>query len=117
MTSERILIFGASRGLGAEMVRHLAKGQSNLSILGVARKEALLKNLEKECEPKFKSLTLDLSHSESRASIEKSIFDFNPTRVFYVAGGGPFGPYGERSFESHQWAWRVTFETPSFIAH
>lgn len=117
MPSERILVLGASRGLGAELVRGLCGLGPSMSVLGVARKEPLLHQLTTECNGQFKAKGLDLSHPDSWPILDKILSEFSPTRIFYVAGGGPFGAFGEKSFSAHQWAWRVTFETPAFLAH
>lgn len=51
---------------------------------------------------------------------ERLVADFeklNPTRIFYFAGGGPYGAFAKKEFKDHQWAWRLNFEFPCFLIH
>lgn len=100
MLNNRVLIFGASRGLGAAIVTELEK-MPNTDVLGVSRKLS----------------GLDLSKTESWPKIESLLQEFQPTHIFYVAGGGPYGGFHQKSFQSHQWAWSVTFESAAFVVY
>lgn len=112
---DRVAVIGASRGLGAELSRLLClKG---VAVLGVARKEELLRSLAAEFPGSFSPYVFDLSLTEGWESLEGSLGEFQPSCVYYVAGGGPYGLFKERPFHAHQWAWRVTFEGAARLCH
>jgi short-subunit dehydrogenase len=96
--NESILILGGSRGLG----HSLHKGLTALHIPS--------ENRSRKTKPAF-----DFSKPESWNSILEQMITFNPSRIIYCAGGGPFGPYSRFDWKDHQWSLRVNFEFPAFL--
>ncbi len=120
MEKRKIAVLGSSRGLGAELARVAVSEGSNqvpFHVLGVARKTEHLSQLKDELGPNFSFLNLDLSKEDDLSHLEGELNDFMPSQIFYVAGGGPYGAFGDRPFHSHQWAWRVTYEAAARICH
>lgn len=107
-TSPRILIFGASRGLGLQIAKIFAP---HASLLLVSRKPAQEKILNSEF------VSCDLSRPEQFDPLVEKIKEFNPQSIFYVAGGGPYGLFHEKSWKSHQWSFQVNFLTPAYFSH
>lgn len=107
---ERILFLGASRGLG--------------SAVGEAVAAALLERAP-DLNPAHalffrsrKSMpSFDFSKPESWPLLLQDIHTLQVQRLWYFAGGGPFGPYGQKAWKDHQWALRVNFECPAFLLH
>ncbi len=42
---------------------------------------------------------------------------FQAQKLFYVAGGGPYGPFENKKWSDHQWAFKVNFLCPAFLLH
>lgn len=98
--SERILILGGSRGLGAALLEKL-----KLQVMDV-------KSISRKSE-----LKADFSKIESWHSIVQQIQEMNPHRIIYCAAGGPYGSFAKFDWKDHQWAMKVTFEFPAFLLH
>lgn len=98
--SERILILGGSRGLGAALLEKL-KSQ----VMDV-------KSISRKSERKA-----DFSKSETWPSVVQQIQELNPHRIIYCAAGGPYGNFAKFDWKDHQWALKVTFEFPAFLLH
>jgi short-subunit dehydrogenase len=111
---DRVVILGASRGLGAELARVAA--QSGVSVMGFSRKASTLQALAKELE-NFNFQAADFSKPESQTTVLDYLTSQPIARVFYVAGGGPFGPFHKREWKDHQWAWDVSFLFAARVAH
>lgn len=116
MKEKRIAVIGASRGLGAELVKSFSSDRS-VNLLGVARKREHLESLKNKFGPHFEPLVLDLAQEKSFETLSSELGKFRPDQIFYVAGGGPHGHFQDRPFHSHQWAWRVTFEAAAWVCH
>lgn len=116
MSENRIAVIGASRGLGAKLSQKLLCERSN-QLLGVARKEDRLESLKENSGSRFSPLVLDLAEESGFEKLVGELELFKPDQIFYVAGGGPHGPFQDRPFHSHQWAWKVTFEGAARICH
>ncbi len=107
--NERIIIFGASRGLGAA-VTNCILGAELLLVSRTMSKGAKLKN-EAKC------LDLDFSRiADQQIALERAR-EFAPTRIFYFAGGGPYGRFSEKNWQDHEWALQVNFLFPAKIMH
>lgn len=109
---ERIAIVGATRGLGAELCRILPP---ETRILAIGRKADRLAALRDEIGAALEPLAADLTKDIS--DILNRIEQFQPTRVFYLAGGGPFGNFESKAWKDHQWAWEVTFVGAARVVH
>lgn len=42
---------------------------------------------------------------------------FQSQKLFYVAGGGPYGAFENKKWSDHQWAFKVNFLCPAFLLH
>jgi len=98
--SERILVLGGSRGLGAELVTQLRE-------LGHQSETLSRKSL----------WSADFSKREAWTDILQQVRQWEPNRLIYCAGGGPYGPFSKFQWKDHEWAFRVTFEFPAFLLH
>lgn len=106
---ENILIVGASRGLGRAFVNELDKSKSELKLTLASRKNP---NIEKHQYFKF-----DASKSDDLTHFLKVIDELKPQRIFYFAGGGPYGEFQKFDWKDHEWALNVNFLTPAKILH
>ena len=111
---ERALIFGASRGLGAELVRHL--GAVGYPTLGFGRKRDRLQKLREEW-PLFAYEVADFSVQAAQNELLEVLRREDFDRLFYVAGGGPYGAFHQRGWKDHLWALEVSFLFPARILH
>jgi short-subunit dehydrogenase len=112
---DRAVIFGASRGLGAELAKYISsRGET---VTGFARKESLLKNLQTEL-PFFDYHVADFADSFGQEHALRFVLENNDVnKVFCVAGGGPYGFFHERAFKDHEWAWQVTYVFAARLMH
>lgn len=60
---------------------------------------------------------IDLSKAEAVDQVLELVQTGDFSHIFYVAGGGPHGPFFEKSFQSHDWAYRVNFFSPIQICY
>lgn len=112
---ERALIFGASRGLGAALTKVAC--EARYPVIGWGRKEARLREL-REAHPLFEYRVADFSSLHGQDEVLRALEADQPfSKVFLVAGGGPFGAYQERDWSAHEWAWQVTFQFPARVVH
>ncbi|OQW51896.1 MAG: hypothetical protein A4S09_09520 [Proteobacteria bacterium SG_bin7] len=93
---EKVLVLGASRGLGATVVKNLT---GKFEIISVSRKT-----------DKFK---LDFSKPDEQKKAFDLVLEIRPSRVFYFAGGGPFGKFEDKEWKDHQWSLEVNFLFPA----
>lgn len=114
MTEERIVILGASKGLGRALAEILmAQGHS---LLLFSRNRVCLEELQKK-SPKVKIEIANFGAEDEASRILPHIESFQPHRIFYVAGGGPYGKFHEKEWKDHTWALRVNFEFPAKLLH
>ncbi len=111
---DRILILGASRGLGAELVKQICA--AGYPAVGFGRKQPQLARLREEW-PLFEYQLADFAATAGQNLVLSSVLAENFSKIFYVAGGGPFGLYSQREWKDHQWAWEVTFQFPARLLH
>lgn len=97
---EKVLALGASRGLGATVVKNLSV---KFEVISVSRKAE-----------KFK---LDFSKPEEQKKVFELIDEVRPSRIFYFAGGGPFGTFESKEWKDHQWSLEVNFLFPGRLLH
>lgn len=101
MISERIALLGASRGLGAAAAERVQK-QLKCEVLVISRKS---------------SVSFDFSRSETWLKLISHLKEWQPTRIWYFAAGGPYGHFSDKEWKDHEWAWRVSFLCPAFLLH
>jgi len=94
---ERVVIFGSSRGLGGELYKHVES--LGHPVAGWSRKNGDFS------KPEGQELALNFLAAEP------------VSKVFCMAGGGPYGPYHRNEWKDHAWAWQVTFAFPARVLH
>lgn len=103
---ENVLILGASRGLGRELAKVILR--SGRSVTGCSRKEQLLLELHKE-HAAFDYIVADFTKPEGQERVLELLRTHSFDRIFYVAGGGPYGPFSSVPWSAQEWGWTVTF--------
>lgn len=114
-SNERIVVLGASRGLGKALSQTLAVEVENLLLL--SRRASLLQDLQaslsSDCVAKV--MALDFANHQDQIKTQEIIQSFQPTRIIYCAGGGPYGEYHNKDWKDHRWCFEVTFGMPAFL--
>ncbi len=108
----KYLVIGASKGLGREISIKLKR-----NLLLASRSLELLSNLKKQLDDSCELLKLDCSKLGEFDSFTHKVKVFNPTHVYYVSGGGPYGKFIDKSYKDHQWAFNVNFLFPAQLLH
>lgn len=120
LKAEKIAVIGASRGLGREISKELARRFQGVQLFLASRKTELLLKLADEMQPLCESIdfsSFDLSLPEQQAKLIHALEEFDPDRIFYVAGGGPHGAFTDKQWKDHQWAFEVSLLAPLKILH
>jgi NAD(P)-dependent dehydrogenase (short-subunit alcohol dehydrogenase family) len=104
---KKCAVLGASRGLGFHLVEALSPQGP---VLAVSRTQG-----EWTEAPGFEYWACDFSRGESIHLLVERLLEFAPEQIIYVAGGGPYGPFLQQKWASHQWALQVTFLTPALL--
>jgi short-subunit dehydrogenase len=110
----KIAILGASRGLGRELALEIQQQIPSSELLLMSRKFDLLSTLAR---PTDKVASCDFCTREGQVAAIQALENFEPQLIYYVAGGGPYGVYGEKDWMSHEWALNVTFLFPARVLH
>ncbi len=109
---KKIIILGASRGLGRALYQQLSEANPAAQFLLVSRK---IENLE------VMSNTKKYAQDFSKIVIDEIFFTeikkFNPTEIIYCAGGGPYGNFETKKWSDHAWAISVNFLYPAQLIH
>ena len=105
---ERAFILGASRGLGAALTKLLT--DNKVRTTGYSRKLARFAT-----QPKQADFTKPEDQDATINYIKENLT--TETAIFYVAGGGPYGPYPNRQWKDHMWAYEVSFLFPAKLLH
>ncbi|MGZ3721799.1 MAG: SDR family NAD(P)-dependent oxidoreductase [Bdellovibrionales bacterium] len=111
---ERVIVLGASRGLGGELVKYISA--AGLPVIGFGRKLTPLEAL-RDIYPTFDFQLADFSTPKGQDDAIRFLLEGNYSKVICVAGGGPYGPYQERAMKDHQWAWEVSFHFQARLIH
>ncbi|MGE3973321.1 MAG: hypothetical protein AB7F59_02210 [Bdellovibrionales bacterium] len=106
--SEKILFLGASRGLGAATLELVRQSLPQVQTLLMSRRPQ---------EFQGQSMVANFSKPEDQKKVLEVLSEFQPTRIFYFAGGGPFGPLQEKEWKDHQWALDVSLLFPAQLIH
>lgn len=110
VNNTNIFIFGGSGGLGQALAKELLlfKSESHLKAYNFSRRPS---NFDYD-------IKCDLSKTKESLEIFKKQFEeLNPTAIFFLAGGGPFGSFVDKEFKDHEWALNVNFITPLAMIH
>lgn len=106
---ERVAIMGASRGLGRDLAK--VASSAGAEVLAFSRRPGA--DL-----PGVTFHGADFSREEGQlAVLERLRMEPALSRVFLIAGGGPYGEFGTREWKDHQWAWQVSFQFPARVLH
>jgi short-subunit dehydrogenase len=111
---DRAVIFGASRGLGAELAKYICG--EGCPVVGWGRKRERLAALHDE-QPLFDYRLADFSSAAGQDEAIQYLLEEEFSKVIFVAGGGPYGPFEKRPWSSHEWAWQVSFLFPARALH
>lgn len=104
---ERIALFGIGSGLGEQLARELlAKGTQ---LAAWSRSNSIGEGVQFHQS--------DFSARVQWDRIAGEVLKFQPQRVIYVAGGGPYGLFHQKAWGSHEWALNVNFLFPAFLTH
>ncbi len=109
MKKEKIFIVGARRGLGEEILRQWRAKFPNDAIAASSRREFSAEGVQ--------TLVFDLSLPQQTEDLLLGLSKFAPTKVFYVAGGGPYGDFAEKDWKDHLWALQVSLLSPLRVLH
>ncbi|MBY0384754.1 SDR family NAD(P)-dependent oxidoreductase [bacterium] len=109
MKKEKILILGARRGLGFEILKLWKARFPNDEVYASSRQP--FEYLD------TKTFHWDLTVGEDVENLLQTVDKLAPQKVFYVAGGGPYGVFSEKQWKDHQWALQLTLLTPTRLLH
>ena len=114
-------VLGAGRGLGRAFALAAAeKCGADLQLQLSSRKLEKLTELQAELKA-LNAPTLLLSVDFTREAEEEKIFEqiksFQPERLFYFAGGGPFGTFQDKQWKDHLWSLRLNVLFPARLLH
>lgn len=103
---DRIAILGAGSGFGLEFTRQIQELSKNHLVFSRKKPDFV-------SEERF--IKADFSGPSGQNSVIEKLKNFDPTRVFYFAGGGPHGSYFSKQWKDHRWAFEVSFLFPARI--
>jgi short-subunit dehydrogenase len=109
MKQENIFIIGARRGLGKEILGQWRKNFPNDALAGSSRREFVAEGVQ--------TFVFDMSLPEQTEELLLSLSKFAPTKVFYLAGGGPYGDFAEKDWKDHLWSLQVSLLSPLRVLH
>ena len=109
MKKEKIFIIGARRGLGQEILNQWRTSFPHDILAVSSRREFRVEGVE--------TYVFDMSLPEQVEGLLQSLAMFSPTKVFYVAGGGPHGNFMEKAWKDHLWALQVSLISPLRVLH
>ncbi|MBL7545251.1 MAG: SDR family oxidoreductase [Bdellovibrionaceae bacterium] len=99
IVKEKWILLGAGRGLGLSF-------------------SSLVKRCYPEIELFIASRSIngfDFSKTDLFEFYAEKIVEFDADRVFYFAGGGPYGPFSKFEWKDHLWSLNVTFGFPAYL--
>jgi len=112
----KLALLGANRGMGWEVAQVAAKSEETNSLLACSRKLQNLENLKIQ-NGELQIHSMDFSKENQWPELQEKIESFQPDRIWYFAGGGPYGKYSDKNWKDHLWAWQVSFLTPARLLH
>lgn len=99
-------LIGASRGFGYSVYQSLYKRGEKVQICSRKNPNQISSHF-----------SFDASKDEEFAKLCQKIEEYSPEAIVYFPGGGPWGLFHEKTYKDHEWAFRVTFLTPSKLLH
>ena len=120
--NKRIAVLGASRGFGRSLsLKYMIESGSEDKFFLASRKiKSSMFSLENSLQGHLSKASwenVDFTQVKLYSEFILRLRDFNPTHIFYVAGGGPFGPFASKQFKDHLWAIRLSFLFPAQLIH
>lgn len=103
MSIEKVAFLGCGKGLGLAVLKCWQEKYPEHQLLLSSR------TIQSKKHPVFKC---DFSKPSEVDQLILRLEDFSPQRIFYFAGGGPYGPYAQKKWADHDWALNVTLVTP-----
>ncbi|HEV3269362.1 MAG TPA: SDR family NAD(P)-dependent oxidoreductase [Candidatus Rhabdochlamydia sp.] len=100
MNYDLALVTGATSGLGKALCHALA--QKNISLIAVGRNRQKLQLLAKEIQTPIRTVQVDLSQADQRASLSTLIQELCPDLVINNAGFGLYGSVIEQPLKLSQ---------------
>lgn len=100
MKGEKWILLGASSGLGKAFAQWSESQTEAPDLFLMSRKSPL---------------SADFSKEEEWEKIATQLQGLEPDRIFYFAGGGPWGPFNSKKWSSHLWTYRVNLLFPAFL--
>jgi short-subunit dehydrogenase len=137
MKKENIFIIGARRGLGREILNQWREAFPQDTLAGSSRREMrreMGQEMRREMGQEMRRemgqemnqdmgfegvqcFVFDMSLPQQVESLLQTLRVFSPTRVFYVAGGGPHGDFAQKEWKDHEWALAVSLLSPLRVVH
>jgi short-subunit dehydrogenase len=114
---ETIAFLGCSRGLGRSVAVEYSRQNPDIHSLLVSRKKESLEDLSEALEVSSHIYACDFSRAVEVDELIEELDKLQPHKIFYFAGGGPYGLFGEKKWSDHQWAFEVSFLTPARLIH
>lgn len=103
---------GCSRGLGKEVCLAMNARQVPKFSLLASRSLHALEQLGQNLNHRFQIAKLDFATQNSVVAILDEIHRNKISRVFYFAGGGPYGLFPSKEWKDHMWSLQLSFLTP-----
>ena len=114
---EKVVFLGASKGLGHAVASQWISKSLCCDALMVARTQEPMIEIASQSPSNHQVFPCDLATSSAIPGLVQEIQAFEPHRIFYFAGGGPFGTFEKKEWKDHQWALQLSFLTPAEIIH
>jgi short-subunit dehydrogenase len=114
---ETMAFLGSSKGLGRAVAEQMDRVSKLSKALLLSRTVHLMESLGSNLQADTIIQEVDFSQEACLPLSFDLIKKHKPTRLFYFAGGGPYGPFGEKEWKDHQWALQVSFLTPARMLH
>ena len=108
----KIAILGASRGLG----RSLVESAPQNSTLWLASRSITSVEIPTPAVI-AESIAADFSKLEQFNKWLGALQVFQPDKIIYCAGGGPYGEFGQKKWPSHEWSLNVCLMAPAKLIH
>lgn len=110
----KIAILGASRGLGEALLKRIQQSPANHCLISSRKGDRLEKLARKNIDA---IVVADFTTASGQKLILSELDQFMPEKVFYVAGGGPFGAFSEKKIKDHLWALELGLVFPTKLLH
>lgn len=97
--TEKWVVLGAGRGLGFSFSKTVKSLYPDIKLFLASRSVN----------------GFDFSKTDMFEFYAEKIADFSADRVFYFAGGGPYGAFSQFDWKDHLWSLNVTFGFPAYL--